>query len=249
MYRLLDYTLKSNNIKNHPLYMIMVKNDERLLTHHTVKRLIKLKGRKFPRIAFVLDLILYILFTFHVTIYHLISNEKEIILPKESQTQNYTQSEDNFAEVYKIRILGIKIDFSLVVFLNMCLVIVVLIHLSKEFFQMISYNFKKYFSSVDNWFQMSALLTTIVSLNPYFPHQIQVATGSFSILLAWICMSLFFQDLELFSLGKYIVAFRKTIQNSFKFMPFFFMICIGFFFSYQVGERMNLETNIGNLNK
>lgn len=228
----------------------MESNDERLLTHHTVKRLIKLKSSRFPRIAFVLDLFLYILFTFHVTIYHLISTEKVLILPSENQTQNFTHSNNHsFTEIYKIRKLNMELDFSVVVFLYVCLVSVVAIHLSKEFFQMISYNLKNYLSSVDNWFQVSALLITIVSLLPFFSHQIRVAAGSFSILFAWICMSLFFQDLELFSLGKYIVAFRKTIQNSFKFMPFFFMICFGFFFSYLVGEKMNSETSYGNVNK
>lgn len=57
-------------------------------------------------------------------------------------------------------------------------------------------------------------------------------------------MSLFFQDLQLFSLGRYIVAFRKTIQNSFKFMPFFSMICIGFFFAFKIGEKFNLERDV-----
>ena len=134
----------------------------------------------------------------------------------------------------------------LVAFIYICLVSVVIIHLAKEFFQMITYGLKNYFSSVDNWFQLTALIITVISLAPALSHQIQVTSGSFSILFAWICMSLFFQDIELFSLGKYIVAFRKTIQNSFKFMPFFFMICLGFYFSYKVGERMNFQTLLGN---
>ena len=128
--------------------------------------------------------------------------------------------------------IDFEIHVSLVMFIYVVLASVVFIHLSKEFFQMITYGVKDYLGSVDNWFQLTALFITIVSLVPWLPSQIQVAIGSFSILFAWICMSLFFQDLELFSLGRYIVAFRKTIQNSFKFMPFFGMICSGFFFSF-----------------
>ena len=244
--RFLDYKLKNHKIEKHPLYFIMNSDDERLITHHTTRRLIKLKYRVFPHIAFLLDLFLYIAFTSLCTFYNLISNEK-IFVSLAGASENNSTNAYAIKDVYKIRQLNLELDLSLVVFLNVCLVTIVAIHLSKEFFQMITYNLKNYFSSVDNWFQMSALVITIVSLIPLFPHQIQVASGSFSILFAWICMSLFFQDLELFSLGKYIVAFRKTIQNSFKFMPFFFMICIGFFFSQQVGDRMNLHPYNSNI--
>ena len=39
-------------IENHPLYHISQSNDERLLAHHSVKTLIKLKSKYFPRLAF-----------------------------------------------------------------------------------------------------------------------------------------------------------------------------------------------------
>ena len=205
----------------------MIANDERLLTHHTLRKLLELKAKRFPRIAFLLDLCLYIMFTFLCTLYHLISDEK---------------SDDT--TVYKMRQVDIELHVSMVWFIYFSLCVVLIIHLSKEIFQMITYKLRNYFKSIDNWFQLTALFITIISLLPDLPHQVKVAVGSFSILFAWICMSLFFQDLELFSLGKYIVAFRKTIQNSFKFMPFFFMICLGFFFSYKVGERMDMYTNV-----
>ena len=223
----------------------MNSDDERLITHHATRKLLQLKARQFPRIAFLLDLFLYITFTLLCTVYHLISNEQIVqvqMFPNET-----VHIKPVFKCVYKLRQLDLEVDFSLVAFIYASLVTVVLIHLAKEFFQMITYRLRNYFSSVDNWFQLAALFITSMSLVPMFPPQIQMATGSFSILFAWICMSLFFQDLELFSLGKYIVAFRKTIQNSFKFMPFFFMICLGFFFSYKVGERMNFNTLIRNV--
>ena len=222
----------------------MNSDDERLITHHVTRKLLEQKGRIFPRIAFLLDLILYILFTLLCTIYHLISLEKLIIYPEEHVSDELFLNKSEkvkpiIKDVYKIRSIDFEIHLSFVLFVYFFLFTVVLIHLSKEFFQMISYGLKNYLSSVDNWFQLTALFITIISLIPALPVQIQIAVGSFSILFAWICMSLFFQDLELFSLGRYIVAFRKTIQNSFKFMPFFGMICSGFFFSFKVGERMN----------
>ena len=96
-----------------------------------------------------------------------------------------------------------------------------------------------HFSSVDNWFQLSTLLLTIVSLTPLLKKTVRIAFGSYATLGAWISMSLFFQDLQMFNLGRYIVAFRKTIQNSIKFIPFFSMICLGFFFSLKIGEKMS----------
>lgn len=223
----------------------MNSDDERLITHHVVRKLLELKARRFPRIAFLLDLILYILFTLLCTVYHLISLENVITYPDELSISNEPHSNKSeyfkpiVKEVYKIRTFDLEVHLSIVLFIYFFLFTVVLIHLSKEFFQMISYGLKNYLSSVDNWFQLTALFITIISLIPLLPVQVQIAVGSFSILFAWICMSLFFQDLELFSLGRYIVAFRKTIQNSFKFMPFFAMICSGFFFSFKVGERMH----------
>ena len=227
----------------------MNSDDERLITHHATRKLLELKAKTFPRIAFLLDLFLYIMFTLLCTIYHLISNEKIIYLPDEALGHNHMAGNESHVikpivkEIFKLRQLDLEVHVSVVFFIYISLFTVVCIHLSKEFFQMISYNLVNYLSSVDNWFQLTALFITILSLVPGMPHQVQIAIGSFSILFAWICMSLFFQDLELFSLGRYIVAFRKTIQNSFKFMPFFVMICLGFFFSFKVGERMNLDTS------
>ncbi len=143
--------------------------------------------------------------------------------------------------IYHMKIIDLKISPPLFYFIYSALLTVVLIHLSKEIFQLISYSFVDYFSSVDNWFQLTALIITIISLIPALDYRYRIAIGSFSILYSWICLSLFFQDLELFSLGRYIVAFRKTIQNSFKFMPFFAMICLGFFFCFKVGERFNKD--------
>ena len=236
-FKLIDQKITSN-IEEHPLHLIIESDDERLITHHTTRKLLELKSRTFPRIAFLLDLILYILFTGLCTLYHLITPKEAYIF--DDLLQNYTNRTET---IYEIKQIEFEVHPALVYIIYFCLITVVLIHLSKETFQMISYNLINYFSSVDNWFQLTALIITIISLAPRLDPKVKVAIGSFSILFAWICMSLFFQDMELFSLGRYIVAFRKTIQNSFKFMPFFAMICLGFFFSFKVGERLKEEQN------
>ena len=149
----------------------------------------------------MIDLLLYIMFTFLCTLYHLISEEEEYATDLDGRPILIT--------VYKLHYLQhMNLNTSTVWIIYFLLVFVLIIHTSKEIFQMITYKLKHYFSSIDNWFQLTALFITLISLMPYLPHQLQISIGSFSILFAWICMSLFFQDLELFSLGKYIVAFR-----------------------------------------
>ena len=322
-FRLLDHHIV-DRIEDHPLYLITESKDERLITHHTTRKLLELKSRTFPRIAFLLDLCLYLLFVAFCTLYHLISWKEKAIetyddyidsqmygggvvgvgvgagsvtganvvgdlsdsatnlemavavgsatLPPGSDSAasaaagdlllmrdaeavaqelmmsdemlfNMSRATNRTFVIYHIRLLNLRVPPALLYIVYATLLIVVLIHLSKEFFQLISYSFIGYFSSVDNWFQLTALLITIFSLIPGLDYRMRIAIGSFSILYAWICLSLFFQDMELFSLGRYIVAFRKTIQNSFKFMPFFVMICLGFFFCFKVGERFNSDVN------
>ena len=171
------------------------------------------------------------MFTFLCTLYHLISDEEEeekqhqqqhltIVndeeeesIEKDSKTSTSTVPHHNhmrrFTLVYKLHYLQhMNVSSSTVYFIWSCLVIVLVVHMSKELFQMITYGTRNYFSSIDNWFQLTALFITLASLMPYLPHKLQISIGSFSILFAWICMSLFFQDLEFLSLVKYIVAFR-----------------------------------------
>jgi hypothetical protein len=259
-----------NTVENHPLYLIVESDDERLITHHTTRKLLELKSRTFPRIAFILDLILYLLFVLFCTFYHLTSWKIKYILTWDDLVNshiaddyiseyNYTLLVDTNSEdlslnssseyfnqtylMYQLKLIDLQIAPHTFYLVYSTLLIVVLIHLSKEFFQLISYSFVDYFSSVDNWFQLTALFITIISLIPALDYKYRIAIGSFSILYAWICLSLFFQDMELFSLGRYIVAFRKTIQNAIKFMPFFVMICLGFFFCFKVGERFNKDVD------
>jgi len=145
------------------------------------------------------------MFTFLCTLYHLISDEDEALSDKDNKHLSVIMT----TTVYKLHFFGdMNVSPSTVFFIWSCLIFVLAIHMSKEFFQMITYGKRNYFSSIDNWFQLTALFITLASLVPYLPHKLQISIGSFSILFAWICMSLFFQDLELLSLGKYIVAFR-----------------------------------------
>ncbi len=167
------------------------------------------------------------MFTFLCTLYHLISdeeeeekrltivNDEEESVEKDSKTSTSSPHHNHirrFTTVYKLHYLqSMNVSPSTVYFIWSCLVIVLVVHMSKELFQMITYGTRNYFSSIDNWFQLTALFITLASLMPYLPHKLQISIGSFSILFAWICMSLFFQDLEFLSLGKYIVAFRYDI--------------------------------------
>lgn len=235
-----DFTLIDQpivkTIKSHPLYQIADSLEDRLLTHHTTQMLIRLKFRNLPRIAFLIDFILYLLYTLTVSFYHLVN---EIDLKEINSTNNVS----TIRTVYFLFHIDLKVDIHFYNFIFSLLIILTTIHLSKEMFQIANYKPIVYFSSVDNWFQMTTLLLAILSLMP-FAHAYQISFGSFSSIFAWISMSLFFQDIQMFGLGRYIVAFRKTIQNSFKFMPFFTMICVGFFFAFKIGEKYKTQQNL-----
>lgn len=238
----------NKTITNHPLYQIAESNDERLLTHHTTQKLMELKFKHLPRMAFLTDVVLYILYALAVSFYHLVYelNTNDYYISNKTSTTKIPNSfsnnnNKNNETIYFLFDIDIRISIHTYNLIYSILILLITIHMSKETFQMINYTPLDYFSSVDNWFQLSTLFLAIASILPFIERSYQIAFGSFSILFAWISMSLFFQDLTIFGLGRYIVAFRKTIQNSFKFMPFFSMICIGFFFAFKIGEKFNIQ--------
>jgi len=235
-----------NTIKNHPLYHISQSNDERLLAHHSVKILIQLKSKYFPRIAFFWDLFLYVLYAVFLSFYHLVY---QIQLYESQNFFNSTFKSSSFETnsnktIYFLKDINIIVNIYLLNFSFSLIVVLITILLSKEIYQMITDGLFDYLSSVDNWFQLTTLICAIISMLPLIDSSVQIASGSFSVLFAWVSTSLFFQNLQIFGLGRYIVAFRKTIQNSFKFMPFFLIICVGFFFAYKIGDKLEYRKNI-----
>lgn len=261
-FSLIDLPIQ-NTIVNHPLYLIAETKDERLLVHHTVQSLTALKFQTFPKIAFFLDLILYILYCFLVSFVHLVfnfpldlNNNSTNISSTLNLNDSFSMNSSDFSLNEQEKSIDLFIwseDYPVHPFIYqlsyICLILVLLIHLSKEIIQMHYYTLRDYFSSVDNWFQLSTLVLTLISLQPYLSDAWRIMFGSFGILYAWISMSFFFQDLQLFNLGRYIVAFRKTIQNSFKFLPFLCLICIGFLLAFKVGEKLNDEKDDSTTNK
>ena len=247
-FKLIDLPIY-NTIKNHPLYHISKSNDERLLAHNSVKILIELKSKYFPRLAFFWDLFLYVLYAVFLSFYHLVYQIQVNQFSENETDGNSSNSNSSFENISNKKIFFLKdinfiINIYLFNFVFYLIIFLITILLSKEMYQMITNGLFDYFSSVDNWFQLTTLICAIISIFPLVDSSVQIASGSFSVLFAWVSTSLFFQNLQIFGLGRYIVAFRKTIQNSFKFMPFFLIICVGFFFAYKIGDKLEYRQNI-----
>lgn len=116
--------------------------------------------------------------------------------------------------------------------------LLLLVYLLKKVFQIYNYGVKM-FRSIEHWLEISCFLCNILSTLP-FRHAAS-AFGSFAVLFGWISFAFFFQSIAIFKLGSYSIALRKTIQNSFKFMPFFFMIYFGFLCSFKIRENYGVS--------
>lgn len=175
-----DFTLIdqpiTDTIENHPLFQIAESGDERLLTHHTTQKLIELKFRHLPKIAFLLDLVLYILYAVSVSFYHLVN---QIELNGDENLSNQTGT------IYFVFDYELRINIVIYNAIFVILIFLIAVHLGKEIFQMVNYKPVNYFSSVDNWFQLSTLFLAILSITPIMSSSYKIAFASFSILFAW----------------------------------------------------------------
>jgi hypothetical protein len=94
-------------------------------------------------------------------------------------------------------------------------------------------------SSIEHSLELSCLLFNGLALLLPLEHA-SSAFGSVSCLFGWMSFAFFFQSVTAFKLGSYSVALRKTIQNSFKFLPFFFMVYFGFLCSFKIRETFGV---------
>ena len=96
--------------------------------------------------------------------------------------------------------------------------------MSKKLFQVFKYGMKV-FGNIENWFECFSFILNVLS--QFAIEDTAPAFGSLSVLFGWISFAFFFQSIGLFKIGSYSLALRKTIQNSFKFIPFFVFIYFG----------------------
>ncbi|CAF0869034.1 unnamed protein product [Brachionus calyciflorus] len=212
-FRKLDPDCK--NLHKHPLMLMARSGQETLLKHETTQQLLNLKWRFIPRFAFYSNIFLYLLFLILFAIY--------TTQLSRFATNNPLDKQEDKSPKFKSS-------------LSSFLIVIIIINLIKKILQTILVDRFSFFVSGQNW---SEVITFIMALVAIMTDNmvLKLNLSSISVLSSFIVFSFLIQKLKVF--GLYVLAFRRTIQNSAKFFPIFFLIYIGFNLSYRV------RTNFG----
>lgn len=88
-----------NSIKNHPLYILSKTENERILTHDAIIKLVKLKWEARPRLFYWTNLVLYLLFISLLTTEIIYAEKFDEYLFDKSKMENF--NETNFLDFEK----------------------------------------------------------------------------------------------------------------------------------------------------
>ena len=230
-------------ISSHTLMLIAYSGQECLIQHETTKLLTELKWKLVPRYAFYTNLIIYMIFMLLFSLYSI-----ELAEIGHTINNNYLNSNEEFLKLNITNATQLEhsknLDFnranlqlkrSLLFF---TLFGVLLFQLLKEMLQIFFLDGLSYFLTLQNLIELFTYTTASLSLlsNSY---SAQSAYGSIAVLFAFICFPLFIQKLKMF--GLYVVAFRRTIENSAKFGPVFIIIFIGFILSFKIRSNFGVS--------
>lgn len=239
----IDFTkidMPLTSISKHPLMLIARSGQENLIKHQTTLTLLNLKWRFLPRLVFISSLLFYLLYLILLLIYCLELNDvgnkfyEQIIAPNDTTDQNPVNlGQLNLNDINEpLKYSSSSITFYL-------LAIVLFLCFFKQFLKLVFIDRFGYFASFKNILELSTYVLTLASiLTIYF--NLKAALSSFSIFIAFIVFPLYIQEVRLF--GIYVVAFFRTLANSAKFFPIFFLIYLGFFISFRL--RSNFGVNL-----
>ena len=152
---------KLDSVQQHPLHIIASSNEEHLIMHDSVKKLVDFKWPKLPRYLYYINLITYLIFvlllTFHIVIAHnLVVNDKGGI--RVSGTNSTAPSTTYFASNLAMMTLAFTI-------------LLLFMHVLKELFQIYHSFFIKrtvhYFYKVDNLLEISTYVLSFIFLIPW----------------------------------------------------------------------------------
>lgn len=235
---------------NHPLWLIAHYQYKYLLAHKTVVKLLHLKMSRGPKVLFWISLVYYFWFLIFLTIYHINITSAEEIRNANwlKMSQDYSNSSifiSHFGFERTITLWPTPLAFTLSdhVFtylfwiFRIYFLILVMGYLTRKVVQVHNYGFK-IFTSIEHWLEILCFFFNTLSLMP-FKHGCS-AFAALSVLFGWISLGFCFQSVNTFKIGSYSVALLKTLQNSFKFIPFFFMIYFGFLCSFKIRENFGI---------
>lgn len=211
--------IMNNKSKLHPLMLIAMSGQPILIKHPTVLKLLDLKFKFIPRIILILNMLIYGLFA----IFYSLNSERMI----DNAMQNrVTSLREDFGSFY----------FTASFFL---LVVIILGEMIKIFELKL-----KYFLSTKNIIQLVTFILCFFALII----QEKIAKSSLyslSILHVYIVLLNEFEQMP--SIGKYAVAYRKTIGQILKLAPVIIVMIFGFMFSFRI--RSLFEGSATYLNK
>ena len=194
-----------------PLMIIAKSGQETLIKHDTIRTLLRLKWRKGPRIIFYTNVLFYFIFLVLFSIYVVELSNFEYDLHDE------------------IIIFESNIGFHLV--------IMFIIFIFKNLFQILLVDHLAFFLCMDNWIEITTFLFAFLSIVS-IDLQAKLTYASLGILLCYIGFSLLIQKFKIF--GLYVLAFKRTIKNSARFFPMFLLVYIGFLLSFKLHSHLGV---------
>lgn len=244
------------NIQRHPLMLMAKSGQEQILKHDTTRKLLNLKWRFLPRFAFYSNLFFYLLFIALFAIYsyklsnYYISGLEKINAIRgvglgggKNLTNNSTTPDGtiltfgyggNNLEEEEKKEREIIDDFnsdSVTNGLNWTICLVIILSLLKKTFQVFFVDRLAFFSSPQNLAEIASYLIALAAITSN-DLDIKLNLCSCAVLVSFIVFSFLIQKLRVF--GLYVLAFRRTLENSAKFFPVFFLVYIGFNLSFRL---------------
>ena len=219
-YKVECYTKKTlqildNKSGSHLLLMLIRSGQTKIIKHPVIIKLIELKYRTIPMICLFLIMSCYFIFVVSFTL-----NSERMIQASEPNIQNYNSSNQtiiNLSDEFR------HVSFNVSFFFLFILLIGEIIDFSEKKLE--------YFRYSRNFFQLHTYIFCLVALLST-DKSVKSALTAYCLLHLYIIFTI---KLELSPIvGKYFVAYKKTLTQFLKLLPIIILTISGFLFAYRV---------------
>ena len=108
----------------------------------------------------------------------------------------------------------------------------------KKIIQTIFINGLSFVTSLPDWIEFCTYILALVTIFTV-DVELKFAFGSVAILLSYIVFSFLIQKVKV--IGLYVMAFKRTMVNSAKFLPIFAVIWAGFVLSFRMRAQFGVD--------
>ncbi len=240
---ILDISFKFiESAENHPLFLIAQTNNRLLLTHKSVKELLRFKWSVYPFWIYYFNLIVYLCYLLPFT-YLIFSTTN---LKNNYQEQNFIMNNESTSN-YTVTVTQ-SISYSQILMQAIALMIVGIL-LSKEIFQSMFVFHIRYFYELDNWIEMFTYICSAIFLLPipstnssFYKTNYQRSLAPLVALSSWIVLALFIQKVP--RIGIFGGMFKKMLHKSLYFSPILLVFLIGFSISFTIQDQEITEITL-----